>query len=64
MILPDAFQVRKMSLDCESMRQCAHNQDEPHSVVESSLKLTTHLHHFMHMCICYQLHSPLHFSLI
>jgi hypothetical protein len=64
MILPDASQVRKMSLDCESKRQCAHNQDEPHSVVNSSLKLTTHLRHFKHMSIYYQLHSQLHRSLI
>jgi hypothetical protein len=63
MILPDAFQVRKMSLDCKAMRQCAH-QDEPHSVVESSLNLTTHLQHFIHMSICYHLHSQLHCSLI
>jgi hypothetical protein len=58
------FSGLKNELDCEWMRQCAHNQDEPHSVVESSLKLTTHLHRFMHISICYQLHSQLHCSLI
>jgi hypothetical protein len=64
MILPDAFQVQIMSLVCESMLQCAHNQDEPHYVVLSSLKLTTHLHHFMHMTFSYQLHSQWHCSRI
>jgi hypothetical protein len=35
------------------MHQRSHNQDEPLSVVERSLKATTHLHHFMHINSCY-----------